>query len=99
MPTAREQRRAVPEEMHGDEPGEAGGQARLDRRYGNASPTTQSPRKVLARRRDRVAEVIAMPLGRVGHRLGSGHVRRIFFPAGRNRDRACPFSTGDREES
>jgi hypothetical protein len=29
--------------------------------------------------RDRVADVIGMPLGRVGHRLGYGRVRRIFF--------------------
>ena len=45
----REQRRVVPEEMHRDEPGEAGGQGRLDQRDGNAPPTTQSPRKVLAK--------------------------------------------------
>ena len=44
----REQRRVMPEEMHGHEPGEAGGQGRLGHRDGNASPTTQSPRKVLA---------------------------------------------------
>src|SRR5262245_37912740 len=30
-------------------------------------------------RRDRLAEVIGMLLGRIGHRLGSGRVRRIFF--------------------
>src|SRR5262245_40853997 len=42
---------AVPEEMHGDEPGEAGGQGRLDQRDGNASPTTHSPRKVPAKAR------------------------------------------------
>ena len=45
----REQRRVVSEEMHRDEPGEVGGQGRLDQRDGNAPPTTQSPRKVLAK--------------------------------------------------
>src|SRR5262249_43649429 len=39
------------EEMHGDEPGEAGGQGRLDHRDGNASPTTQSPPEVLTKAR------------------------------------------------
>ena len=94
----REQRRAVPEEMHGDEPGEAGGQGRLDHRNGNASPTTQSPRKVLAkarpgRRRDRHA----VGTGRTPPRFRSRATN--FFPAGGNRDRACGFLTGDREES
>ena len=43
------------------------------------------------RRGQRHAEVIGMPLGRVGHRLGSGRARGIFFPACRNRDPACGF--------
>ena len=60
----REQRRAVPEEMHGDEPGEAGGQGRLDHRDGNPSPTTQSPHKVLPKARPGG--------GRDGHAVGTG---------------------------
>ena len=47
----REPRRAVPEEMHGDEPREARGQGHLDQGAGNASPAAQSPRKALAKTR------------------------------------------------
>jgi len=36
----REQRLDVPEEVHGDEPGEAGGQGRLEQRDAKASPRT-----------------------------------------------------------
>jgi hypothetical protein len=42
--------------------------------------------------------MIDMPLGQVGHRLGSTHLRRIFFLAGRSRDRVRGFSTGDSED-
>src|SRR5262245_40834263 len=50
--------------MHGDEPGEAGRQARLDQGDGNGSPTTQSPRKVLAKARP--------GHGRNRHAVGTG---------------------------
>src|SRR5262245_13390383 len=46
---------------------------------------TATLRQQLSRRvrcsptRDRVADVIGMPLGRIGRRLGSGRVRRTFF--------------------
>ena len=44
-------------------------------------------------RRDRIAEVIDMPLGRVGHRLGSGRCDESFFRPVGNHDRACGFLT------
>src|SRR6201988_1747390 len=50
-------------------------------------------------RRGRVAEVIDMPLGQVGHHLGFGRTRRILFSVSRNCDRACGVSSGDTEES
>jgi hypothetical protein len=61
---------------------------------GTAALRQQRSRAVrCSRRGDRVAEVICMPLGRVGHRLGSRRVRRINFPAGWNRDQVCGFLT------
>jgi putative oxidoreductase len=81
MPTAREQRRAAPEEMHGDEPGEAGGHARLDQRYGNASPPTQSPRKVLAKARPgRGSDRHAVGTGRTPPRFRSACDESFFRP-------------------
>jgi hypothetical protein len=47
---------------------------------GTATLRQQRSRPIrCSRRRELVAEVIGMPLGRVGHRLGSDRVRRIFL--------------------
>jgi hypothetical protein len=72
--------------------GEASGQGRLDHRDGNARQQLSRPLSC-SPRRDRIAEVIDMPLGRVGHRLGSGRCDESFFRPVGNHDRACGFLT------